>query len=196
MIKIETLPTIAGALLACGLCAVPAQAQANRTFVSGTGTDAGACTRPAPCRSFAFAITQTAAGGEIDTLDAAGYGLVTITKAISIFNGAGFAGIQPGSGLNGVTINAGAGDSIHLRGLTIEGLGGGLNGIQFTTGGNLEIENCVIRNFANIGILISPSTSSSFSVSNTFQQFWWRDHYHAHRSGGRQRRPQQSHGEQ
>jgi hypothetical protein len=99
-------------------------------------------------------------------LDPAGYGAVTITKAISIVNdGVGVAAIGAGSG-NGITINAGASDSVRLRGLTIEGLGS-LTGIQFNTGGNLVIENCVIRGFTNAGINISPSTSSSFSVSNT-----------------------------
>jgi hypothetical protein len=166
MIKIASLPTIAGALLACGLSAAPAQAgPPNRTWVSGHGTDSGGCALVAPCRTFAFALTQTAAGGEIDVLDPAGYGPVTITKAISI-NGVGVAGIHAGSG-NGVTINAGASDSVHLRGLTIEGLGSGANGILLNTGGNLEIENCVVRNFRGSGINIAPSTFSIFSVSNT-----------------------------
>jgi hypothetical protein len=128
------------------------------------GTDSGACTRAAPCRTFAFALTQTAVGGEIDVLDPAGYGAVTITKAISIVNdGVGTAAIQVSSG-NGVTINAGPSDSVHLRGLTIEGLGpNSPNGILFSIGGNLAIENCVIRKFF-FGIRIR---SSSFSVSNT-----------------------------
>ncbi len=166
MIKIASL-SVAGGLLAFGLSAAPAQAGSNRTWVSGKGTGSGACTRAAPCRTFAFALNQTAAGGEIDVLDPAGYGTVTITKAINIVNdGVGVAAIGAGSG-NAITINAGAGDSVHLRGLTIDGLGSGSNGIQFNTGGNLAIENCVIRNFAGVGIVISPNTSSSFSVSNT-----------------------------
>ncbi len=165
MIKITSL-SIAAALIACGLSAVPAQA-ANRTWVSGIGTDGGACARAAPCKTFAFALSQTAAGGEIDVLDPGGYGAVTITKAVSIVNdGVGVAAIGASSG-NGVTINAGAGDSVHLRGLTIEGLGSGVNGILFNTGANLAIENCVVRNFTFAGINISPSTSSSFSVANT-----------------------------
>jgi hypothetical protein len=100
---------IAAALLACGLAAAPAQAGPNRTFVSGTGTDSGTCTRPAPCRTFAFALSVTNAGGEIDVLDTAGYGTVIITKAISIVNdGVGVAGITASSG-DAITINAGAG---------------------------------------------------------------------------------------
>jgi hypothetical protein len=168
MIKIASFPAIAGALLAIGFSAAPAHALATRTWVSGHGADSGACALAAPCRTFAFALTQTASGGEIDVLDPAGYGTVNITQAISIVNdGVGVAGIQAGSGLNGVTINAGASDSVHLRGLTIEGTGGGNSGILFNTGGNLAIENCVIRDFTNAGINIAPNTSSSFSVSNT-----------------------------
>jgi hypothetical protein len=159
-------------LVACGLAGAPAQAGPNRTWVSGTGTDSGACTRAAPCRTFAFALTQTNAGGEIVVLDPAGYGPLTITKAISIVNdGAGTAAIGGGSALTAVVINAGATDSVHLRGLTIEGTGGGTtNGIIFNTGGNLAIENCVVRNFLFGGIFIAPTGSStpmSFSVSNT-----------------------------
>ena len=120
---------------------------------------------PHPARLFAFALTQTAAGGEIDVLDPAGYGAVTITKAISIVNdGVGVAAIGVSSG-NAITINAGANDSVHLRGLTINGIGGSSSGILFNWG-NLAIENCVVRGIGT-SISIAPSTSSSFSVSNT-----------------------------
>ncbi|MGQ0444683.1 MAG: hypothetical protein ACT4O2_06035 [Beijerinckiaceae bacterium] len=168
MTKITSSPAIAAALVGCGLAAAPAQAGPNRTFVSGAGTDSGSCNRTAPCRTFSFALTMTNAGGEIDVLDPAAYGQVTITKAISIVNdGAGTAGITASAG-NGITINAGASDSVHLHGLTLTGLGSGSNGIQFTSGKSLAIENCVIRNFATGGIVISPTTTSSFSVSNSF----------------------------
>jgi hypothetical protein len=167
MIKITSLLAIAGALLACGLSAAPAHALNGRTWVSGHGTDSGACTLALPCKTFAFALTQTAAPGEIDVLDPGAFGKVTITSSISIVNdGVGVAAIGIGSG-DAITINAGPSDSVHLRGLTIEGIGGASNGILFNTGGNLEIENCVIRGFANNGVLIAPTTSSSFSVSNT-----------------------------
>jgi hypothetical protein len=167
MTKITPLQAIAAALLACGLAAAPAHAGPNRTFVSGAGTDSGTCFRNAPCRTFNFAFSVTAAGGEIDVLDPAGYGPVTITHAISIVNdGVGTAGITASSG-NGITITAGATDSVHLRGLILTGLGTGATGIQFLSGGNLAIENCVIWNFASAGLAIGPSTSSTFSVSNT-----------------------------
>src|ERR1700730_3178085 len=85
--RITSLQAITGALLACGLSsAAPVQAGPNRTFVSGTGTDGGACPLAAPCRTLSFAFAQTAAGGEIDVLDPANYGPVFITNAISIVN--------------------------------------------------------------------------------------------------------------
>src|SRR5262245_18054817 len=71
--------------------AVVANAQASRTWVSGVGDDANPCSRTAPCKTFAGAISKTAAGGEIDILDPGGYGTVTITKSITI-NGAGSYG--------------------------------------------------------------------------------------------------------
>ena len=163
-IMITSSSSIATVLLACGLFAVPAQAGPNRTFVSGTGTDSGTCSHTAPCRTFAFSLTQTAAGGEIDVLDPADIAAVIINTAISIINdGVGVAAIQAGSGVNGVTINAGASDSVHLRGLTIDGPGtSGSNGIAFGSGGNLAIENCVIRNFQT-GIFITPISSRAAS---------------------------------
>jgi hypothetical protein len=166
MTKITSLHAIAGALLACGLSAAPAHALNGRTWVSGHGTDSGACTLALPCKTFAFALTQTAAPGEIDVLDPGAFGKVTITQSISIVNdGVGVAAIGIASG-DAITINAGASDSVHLRGQTIGGIGGATNGIRFNSGGNLTIENCVIRGFGD-GIFIAPSTSSSFSVSNT-----------------------------
>jgi hypothetical protein len=168
MTKFTSSLSIAGALLACGLSAVPAHARATRTWVSGKGTDTGTCTLALPCLTFAFALTQTAAKGEISVLDPGDFGPVTITQAISIVNdGVGVAAIGIASG-NAITINAGASDSVHLRGLTIEGIGGATNGILFNSGVSLAIENCIIRTISTAGINIAPSTgSSSFSVSNT-----------------------------
>lgn len=167
---------LAAVLLACAQ--MPAHAQATRTFVSGVGSDANPCSRTAPCRTFAAAITQTAAGGEINVLDTGGYGSVTITKSISIVNDVGgTAGILAGNG-NGITIAAGATDTIFLRGLVIEGGGPssptpGVNGIQFNSGGALHVSNTVIKNFTKsgwlmgTGILFAPSGASKLYVSDT-----------------------------
>src|SRR5512142_1677847 len=104
-------------------------AQATRTWVSGVGDDANPCSRTAPCKTFAGAISKTAAGGEINCLDPAGYGTVTITKAITIYC-EGVVGSILGSGTNGVNVNAAATDHIVLRGLDIEGAGTGLKGVN------------------------------------------------------------------
>src|SRR6516164_6447636 len=112
-----------------GLAAATAHAQATRTWVSGVGDDANPCSRTAPCKTFAGAIAQTAAGGEIDALDPGGFGAVTITKAITIDGGAGqIAGVLV-SGTNGIVIQAGPTDVVTLRNLRNVSIGTGLNGI-------------------------------------------------------------------
>ena len=148
--------------------ATPAHAQATRTWVSGVGDDANPCSRTAPCKTFAGAISKTAAGGEINCLDPGGFGAVTITKSITIScpyteGGALAAG-------NGVIVNAGATDVVVLRGLDIYGVNPPTNGVRFIAGGALHIEDSVIRRFnaANsAGVLFSPSGASQLFITNT-----------------------------
>ena len=149
----------AAVALALGVAAAPAWAQtAHRAWVSGHGTDSAGCGAPtAACRSLQYAHDHiVAAGGEIDILDPAGYGALTITKAISIVNdGVGTAGVQAASG-NGITINVGPNDKVYLRGLSIDGVGTGLFGIELTSAGNLTVLGCVVRHFAGHGIELEP----------------------------------------
>src|SRR5437762_10598360 len=99
-----------------------AQAQASRTWVSGVGDDANPCSRTAPCKTFAGAISKTANGGEIDALDPAGYVAVTITKAITIDGGGGQVASVLVSGTNGIVVQAvGTTDTVILRNLRING---------------------------------------------------------------------------
>jgi len=130
------------------LTAVPAQAQASRTWVSGTGDDANAnsptfCSRTLPCKTFGAAISATTAGGEINCVDPGSFGPVNITKAISISCEAGTAGILG----DGITINAATTDVVTLRGLDIEGQGGSFAGIVIVSAKAVYIEKCAIRNF-------------------------------------------------
>jgi hypothetical protein len=151
------------------LYAAPAQAQNARSFVSGHGLDTNACTLAAPCRTFAAALSATNPSGEIDVLDPAGYGSLTINKAISIVNdGVGTAGvIVPSTGI-GITITAGTNDAVSLRGLSIEGGGVGFTGITFNSGASLTVENCVIRHVTRDGINFGPTTATSaLTVSNS-----------------------------
>src|SRR5215472_4474313 len=134
-------------------------ASAQRTWVSGVGDDANPCSRTAPCKTFAGAISKTPTGGEIDVLDPGGFGAVTITKSISI-EACCIAGVLV-SGTNGIVVSAPAGSFVVLRGLTFDGLGTGLAGVKFNTGGSLYVENCFINDFTAFGIDFSPNQGQS-----------------------------------
>jgi hypothetical protein len=122
-----------------------AHAQATRTWVSGVGDDANPCSRTAPCKTFAGAISKTAASGEISVLDPGGFGGVTITKSITI-NGEGtLAGILA-SGTNAIVIN-GANVVVTLRNLSLLGVSGALAGIRLITGAALIIDRLAISGF-------------------------------------------------
>ena len=122
MLKVKVLHVFVLVLAATTMMS----AQASRTWVSGVGDDVNPCSRTAPCKTFAGAISKTAAGGEIDALDPAGYGAVTITKAITIDGGGGQVASVLVSGTNGIVINANAStDVVILRNLRINGIGSG-----------------------------------------------------------------------
>src|SRR2546426_2096071 len=80
-----------------------AHAQATRTWVSGVGDDANPCSRTAPCKTFAGAISKTAVNGEINCLDPGGFGGVTITKSITIDCHEVFGSILSAT-VNGITV--------------------------------------------------------------------------------------------
>src|ERR1044071_5172603 len=151
-----------------------AQAQATRTWVSGVGDDVNPCSRTAPCKTFAGAISKTAAGGEIDALDPGGFGTVTITKSILIdgTNGAGFGSIL-NSGVNGVNVNDSATATpntivVRLRNLSINGAGTtlGTNGIVFTSGAQLSVENCRILNDSGDGMPVTTPVATKLVVAD------------------------------
>jgi hypothetical protein len=137
------------------LLAISSGAQAtlaNRVFVAAkSGNDANACNSvTTPCQTFAGAITQVSAGGEIIALESGGYGPVTINMAVTINAPAGIvAFIHPPSG-DAITINAGSTDTVILRGLTLNGGAG--NGITVSAVGTLNVENCFIAGFTSYGI--------------------------------------------
>src|SRR5712692_7607160 len=119
-----------------------AYAQATRTWVSGVGDDANPCSRTAPCKTFAGAISKTATLGEIDVLDPGGFGAVTITKSITIDGGGFIAGVLV-SGTNAIIVNI-SGAKVTLRNLDIDGLTTGLSGILVLNAAAVRVENCKI----------------------------------------------------
>jgi len=160
------LCTILAIASAAILYANPAHAQATRTWVSGVGDDANPCSRTAPCKTFAGAISKTAAGGEINVLDPGGFGAVTITKSISIISVGFEAGVLV-SGTNGIVIQVADTDKVLLEGLDIEGLGTGLDGVKILGGGKTTIRRCSIRNFTQNGIDLVGTAGARAVVENT-----------------------------
>jgi len=146
-------------------------AQATRTWVSGVGDDANPCSRTAPCKTFAGAISKTAAGGEIDALDPGGFGALTITKAITLDGGGGQVASVLVSGTNGIVVQAQPNDVVTIRNLRLDGLVGsgnpGIDGIRWLSGKALIIENCAIFNFGANGIDIAKSDGGIAYVLNT-----------------------------
>jgi hypothetical protein len=145
------------------LAAVSAQAQ-TRTWVSGVGDDLNPCSRTAPCKTFAGAISKTSTGGEINCLDPNGAGAVTITKSISIVCDYTEGGILA-AGTNGIIVNAPAGSIVTLKGLDIECFGTGINGIEMiNVGVTLHIHKVQVRNCraaTGNGILVAPSSNTA-----------------------------------
>jgi hypothetical protein len=145
--------------------------QATRTWVSGVGNDANPCSLTAPCKTFAGAISKTAAGGQISVLDPGGFGGVTITKSMSIVCQYTEGGVLvAGAGVNGIVVNGISTSVIYLRGLDIFGAGNAQNGVRFIAGASLTIEDSVIRSFnasSGLGVSFQPSGASTLNISNT-----------------------------
>ncbi len=151
------------------LASSSAHAQATRTWVSGVGDDANPCSRTAPCKTFAGAISKTAAGGEIDALDPGGFGVVTITKSITIDGTGTFASILSAGSPSAVNVNdSGSGSpntiQVTLRGLSINGAGTGTNGVNFTSGKTVNVVDCLIQGLTGNGINVNLNTTAFVQV--------------------------------
>jgi hypothetical protein len=150
--------------IAFGLAGGEASAQATRTWVSGVGDDVNPCSRTAPCKTFAGAISKTAAGGEINAIDPGGFGAVTITKSITIDGASTNASILA-SATNGIVVN-GANIVVTIRNVSINGAGVtlGVNGVRFLQGASLTLHNVVIQNFSAEGVKFAPSSNADLAI--------------------------------
>ncbi|MEA2235580.1 MAG: hypothetical protein QOC81_304 [Thermoanaerobaculia bacterium] len=149
--------------------AVFANAQATRTWVSGVGDDVNPCSRTAPCKTFAGAISKTALGGIINCLDPGGFGAVTITKSLTI-DCTGTLGSALSSGVQGIVINAATNSNIVLRNLDINGAGVtlGTNGINVLQAGSVSVYSCNIANYSDSGIkMTNTSNAIGLYLANT-----------------------------
>ena len=165
LMKLATMLAVTGAICV-PMLATPAHAQATRTWVSGVGDDVNPCSRTAPCKTFAGAISKTATNGIINCMDSAGFGALTITKSIEVDCSPFRGGMLSGGGLTALNVN-GAGVVVTLRGLSLEGNGTttGNLGIRIINGSVVNIEKCSIRSFrfgANSAGIKIETTAAGF----------------------------------
>lgn len=179
MTKIHaTLKTVAVLCFIIATCSF-ASAQATRTWVSGVGDDVNPCSRTAPCKTWAGAISKTFIGGEIDALDPGGFGTVTITKSITL-DGCCITSILA-SGTTGIIVNIAAGNAndperrVTIRHITINGTGAsgsagvrtGVRAINILAAKSVWVENCYIAAFTNEGIRMAVAETTMLSVKDT-----------------------------
>ena len=165
--------TIAGTALML-LLSASAYAQATRTWVSGVGDDVNPCSRTAPCKTFAGAISKTAVNGEINCIDPGGFGAVTITKSITIDCHEVFGSILA-SGTTGIIINiTNASDvlqTVRLRNLSINGSGlgaqSGLIGVRIIAAQLVYIDDLLVSDFTQHGINDQRTAGGRLHILNT-----------------------------
>ena len=158
------------------IAVAPASAQATRTWVSGVGDDANPCSRTAPCKTFAGAISKTAVNGEINCIDPGGFGAVTLTKSVTI-DCSGIGASILGSGTNAIIINASnslgtdALRIVRIRGISINGSGSGtqtgIRGISILSAAAVYIDDVLIDNFTQQGIGDVRTGGGKLFVSNS-----------------------------
>jgi hypothetical protein len=177
--KIKTYLQILAVFASVIFVTATANAQATRTWVSGVGDDVNPCSRTAPCKTFAGAISKTAEGGEIDALDPAGYGTLTISKAMTVDGGtgSGWASVLNTGGIAGFNVNITTGTHVNdavviLRNITINGASqspsvAGTRGINITKCNRVFVYNCHIENQSTSGITQNATTSTDLYVRDS-----------------------------
>lgn len=170
----KALNLLAVLVFTCAFASL-AQAQATRTWVSGVGDDVNPCSRTAPCKTYAGAISKTAKDGEISTLDPGGFGAVTITKSITINGGNGGQGygsilsaLAPQGVLINITDAADVRKAVKLDWLNINGASTGTDGIRMLAGNSLHVSNTLIDGVVGDGIEVAVTAGiTSVIVENT-----------------------------
>jgi len=183
MNKSNSLRFILTAVLAIGF-STAAFGQATRTWVSGVGDDANPCSRTAPCKTFAGAISRTADKGEISVLDPGGFGVVTVTKSITI-NGTGtLAGILSAGSPGAITVNDAAAavpnsSVVIVRDVSMNGAGTGTSGIRYLSGKTVMLDHCWIYGMTTHGIDVSKTAAGNLKVINSVIENVGQDGIHA-----------------
>ena len=159
----SNIPVVA--LLALAFTSL-ASAQAARTWVSSGGNDGNPCSRTSPCATFAGAISKTLAGGEIDCVDSNDYGTLTITKSISIDCGGTFGAMLVPTSSVGISVNAGASDSVTIRNLSLVGATPqNATGLVYLSAQAVHLENVRLSGFGTC-VAVETTSSSLLTVDN------------------------------
>lgn len=164
--------TAAAVVLAAAFSPAAADAAATRTWVSGVGDDINPCSRTAPCKTLAGAISKTAPRGEINAMDPGSFGTVTITKAITIDLSDAYGNVLNTVGTNGIVVDAGPDDDVVLRGIHVNGTSGefgspacpvatGVNGIVLRQARSLVVQDSTIQQQTTAGLQLSPAASGA-----------------------------------
>jgi hypothetical protein len=167
MIRSKIVRFLAAATLAAGFSTV-ANAQATRTWVSGTGADANPCSRTAPCQTFAGALIKTATNGEISALDPGGFGTINITKSVTINGDGTLAGIL-NAGTTGVIVNITTNlttDKVVIRNVSINGAGTGTDGVRIIDGAEVILDNVTINGFTDAGVDVTQTQANNVFLRN------------------------------
>src|SRR4051812_34110622 len=165
MRRIALLAITAGSVVPL-MASAPAHAQ-SRTWVSGVGDDTNPCSRTAPCKTFAGAISKTASGGIINCMDPGGFGPLTITKSLIVDCRPFLGAMLASGGINAVNVAAGVNDIVTLMGLDIEGEGTtlGLNGIRITQAKTVHILDTQIHRFSRSGVTLEPNAGVTTTLT-------------------------------
>jgi hypothetical protein len=167
MITSKIVRFLAAATLAAGFATV-ANAQATRTWVSGTGSDANPCSRTAPCQTWSGALTKTATNGEISALDPGGFGTININKSITLSGDGTLASIL-NAGTTGIIVNITtnlATDKVVVRNVSIQGAGTGTDGVRIIDGAEVILDNVTIGSFTDAGVDVTQSQNSNVFLKN------------------------------
>jgi hypothetical protein len=140
----------------------------SATYISGHGTDSKNCgSVTKPCASIVHALGLTPMGGSIVAMDSSDYDLagLTISKAVTVEAAPGVRAAVSSLSGSGITVSAGATDTVVLRGLTIQSASGSSTAVMAQTVGALHIEDCVID---TPGIGIQFSAPGKLFMKDTF----------------------------
>lgn len=153
---------VAGAMF---FAATPAAAQSSLTWVSGVGSDANACTRVAPCLTFAGALANTSSGGQINCIDDGNFGAVTISTSVTIDCDKGSINASSGTA---VTISVLSTAVVYLRGIRIDGVSANTSSaVAITGGGKVYLDNVTVRNFLGDGVVATPSATTQLYITDS-----------------------------